>query len=288
MNLTSKIDTLQSSAERQLHALSSSKKTENALILPFFEALGYDPFNVREVEPDFEVGREGEGMRTVDYAVKKDGSAIMLFECAEAKTDLDAVADSDLFQYFDEIEADVAAFTNGLSYRFYANLDGDLSVGELPFLEFNLLDYGAEQMEVLKRLTKPVFDGEKIRAAAHELRSSRLLRDYLARQTEAPDDHFVRFLAAQVFEGEVSGELLDHFRPVVRKVLGEFVEGEIATDSAETTPEEETSDAPASEEDLELSSSDDDSFEDVDELDADEEGSGPFEKDLARRVIEDF
>ncbi|PSQ94253.1 MAG: restriction endonuclease, partial [Bacteroidetes bacterium QH_2_63_10] len=56
MDLTEKISALQSSAQRQLPALTSLKKMETALILPFFNALGYDPFDVREIEPDFEMG----------------------------------------------------------------------------------------------------------------------------------------------------------------------------------------------------------------------------------------
>ena len=79
MEFTEKVSALQSSAENQLPALNSLKKTETALVLPFFDVLGYNPFDVRDVEPDFNVGLGDKGMRTVDYALKREGAPLMLF-----------------------------------------------------------------------------------------------------------------------------------------------------------------------------------------------------------------
>jgi hypothetical protein len=305
MSFSDKISSLQSSAERQLHALGSKKKTENALILPFFDMLGYNPFDIREVEPDYEIGREERGTETVDYALKKEGTPTVLFQCTEAKTDLeayenDARKEVSLFEYFDELEADLAAFTNGLTYRFYANLEADVRVEARPFLEFNLLGYEPDQVQALERFSKSVFDRDEILAAAHDLQTGQLLRSYFARQQESPDDHFVRFLAAQVYDGEISGSQLERFRPLVQEVLGEFGEGEGEGQSqpdqeGRALPEQTGESAPR---DLEAGvegtlseeakdgggRSDDEAPTNED----DEDGSGPFDKDLAQRVIDDF
>lgn len=287
MSFSERISSLQSSAERQLHALGSRKKTENALILPFFNMLGYNPFDVRAVEPEYEIGHEEQATKTVDYAIKEEGTPIMLLQCAEAKTDLDAYeeearGEGSLFEYFGELEADVAAFTNGLTYRFYADLETSIRTEEHPFLEFNLLDYESDEIQALQRLSKPAFDNDEILSAAHDLQTSQLLRSYFARQWDSPDDHFVRFLAAQVYDGEISGSQLDRFRPLVRKVLGEFVgdEGEVtsvpdqlgglgASEVEEVSEEANLSGEASGDED-------------------DEDGTGPFDKDLAQRVIDDF
>ncbi|MFB6279209.1 MAG: hypothetical protein ABEK75_06860 [Salinibacter sp.] len=295
MSFSERISSLQSSAERQLHALGSRKKTENALILPFFNMLGYNPFDVREVEPEYEIGHEEQATKTVDYAIKEEGTPIMLLQCAEAKTDLDAYeeearGEGSLFEYFDELEADVAAFTNGLTYRFYVNLETDIRVDERPFLEFNLLDYESTEIQDLRRLSKPAFDKEKILSAAHDLQTSQLLRSYFAQQRESPDDHLVRFLAAQVYEGEISGSQLDRFRPLVREVLKEFVggDGEGTLPSKQENPsrtdQTEAPDASGTEDDSERTSLGDEIPVDED----DEDGTGPFDKDLAQRVIDDF
>lgn len=333
MAFSDRIASLQSNAERQLHALSSAKKTENALVLPFFETLGYDPFNVREVEPDFEIGHQ-QGTKRADYAIKKGGDPIMLFQCAEAKTDLGIFDDHFLPGSLDAVGASVAAFTNGLNYRFYADLQFGTEIPSDPFLEFNLLEYGAEQVEALKRLTRPAFDSEQIRSAAFELQSSQLLRGYLAGQTEAPDDHFVRFLAAQVYEeqgyekqvseGDESAELLDRFRPVVQKVLrglaekGDDSQSVPAGSPDQSSPDQSSPDQslsakregakreetsrkkdsapPTSEQDIELATStnepstnepsNNEPSGDGETIEAN--GGDPFEKNLAKQVIEEF
>lgn len=301
MSFSDKISFLQSSAERQLHALGSKKKTENALILPFFDMLGYNPFDVREVEPDYQIGREEQGTETVDYALKKEGTPTVLFQCTEAKADLETYENKgSLLEYFDDLETDLLAFTNGLTYRFYANLDADVRVEERPFLEFNLLGYEPNQVQALERFSKSVFDRDEILAAAHDLQTGQLLRSYFVGQRESPDDHFVRFLAAQVYDGEISGSQLDRFRPRVQEVLGEFFEregeGQSPSDQeGRALPEETGEPAPR---DLEAGvegtlyqgakegggQSDDEAPTDED----DEDGSGPFDKDLAQRVIDDF
>jgi hypothetical protein len=313
MKLTEKVSALQSSAQSQLPALNTLRKTENALLLPFFDALGYDPFDVREVEPEFDVGLEEQGMGTVDYALKREGVPLVFVQCEEAKTDLGTYDNRFLFQHFDDLEADIAVFTNGLSYRFYANLEAEIHTYDRPFLEFDLLDHNPAEIESLKRLTKTAFDTKELLAAAYDLNSGRLLRDYLVQQQESPDEHLVRFMAAQVYEGEVSGEEVDRFRSVVQRVLNEFVgdesdvhptvvsrEDESTTSTSEERPEpleQEGSDSPEQEEEPEVSASEaessSDDVESFSEPPSDEEGDeadgdDPFEKDLARRVIEDF
>lgn len=324
MKLTEKISALQSSAQSQLPALNTLRKTENALILPFFEALGYDPFDVREVQPEFNVGLEEQGMGTVDYALKREGVPLMFVQCKEAKTDLGAYGNRSLFQHFDELEADIAVFTNGLNYRFYANLEAELHAYDRPFLEFELLDHHSEESESLRRLTKSAFDTAELLAAAYDLACGRLLQDYFVQQQESPDERFVRFMAAQVYEGEVSEDEVERFHPIVQKVLNTFVgdgdgvqstvlsqEGESTTSKPEERSEpalqqrsesleQENPDSPEEDEEPEVSASeaesssdDEESFsealseEEEDEEDEADEGD-PFEKDLARRVIEDF
>lgn len=304
MSFSDKISSLQSSAERQLHALGSKKKTENALILPFFDMLGYNPFDIREVEPDYEIGREERGTETVDYALKKEGTPTVLFQCTEAKTDLEAyeedVRGDSLLEYLDELEADLAAFTNGLTYRFYANLEVDVRGEARPFLEFNLLGYEAGQIETLKQLSKSVFDCDEILSAARDLQTGQLLRRYFSRQRTSPDDRFLRFLAAQVYDGEVSGSQLERLRPLVQKVLEEFGEGEGEEQSfpdqegralPEQAGETASRDLEAGVEGTLSEEGQSEGRQSDEEVPTDEDAEdrgGPFDKDLAQRVIGDF
>lgn len=221
MGLSENLSALKERAEDQLDILNSKEKTENALLLPFFNALGYDAFNVREVEPGHVVEVEGEA-RNVDYAVKIDGAPAMLFQYEEATADLDVFDGDPLFRHFDALDTSLVVLTNGLTYRFFADLGNGDRVDGRPFFEFDLLDYEPEQITYLRRITKSAFDTQQVLSAAFELKYTRLLQNYLVRQREEPDTHFVRFLAAQIYEGEVSEETLGRFHPVVQKLLRQF------------------------------------------------------------------
>ena len=221
MGLAEKLSALRTSAENQLHALDTEEKTKNALLLPFLDVLGYDPFNIQEVEPGHAVGLNGDVTR-VDYAVNIDGTPAMLFQCEEANADLGAFSSNPLYRHFGDSESNIVVRTNGLDYRFYADFGTEGQVDSRPFLQFNLLDQEPEQITYLKRLTKPAFDTQKVLSAAFELKHTRLLQNYFVQQREDLDAHFVRFLAAQVCEGEVSEETLERFQPVVQKLLQRF------------------------------------------------------------------
>ena len=297
MELNERMNALKSSAESQLHALNSRKRTENALILPFFRALGYDPFDVRGVEPDFDVGLEEQGVKTVDYALKKNGEPVMLFQCEKAEANLGRDDNFFLAQSFDALSADIAVVTNGLRYRFYANLDSGIRVGGRPFLKFDLLKHKPEKVGKLGPLTKSRFDTGQILSAAYERICGRLLRTYFAEQRQSPDDPFVRFMASQIYEDEVSDDVLERVRPVVQAVLTELVE--VEQDVLQQDVQQEgsnravegpgsalvESDSNEEDQEVELSSSEEST---PDEKGWELDGEDPFDKDLAKRVIDEF
>lgn len=247
MELAEELSTLQSSAENQLQDLDTEEKTKNALLLPFFDALGYNPFNVLEVEPEHAVGRDGD-VTKIDYAINVDGAPAILFDCKEAKSDLGAVSDDPIFQHFGDSESALFIRTNGLNYQFFADFGMGGDIDSRPFLDFDLLDHEPEQVKFLERLTKHRFDTQKVLSAAFELKYTRLLQAYFIQQREDLDTHFVRFLAAQVCEGEVSKETLKRFRPVVQELLQQFEMGNAKSQDSDPVqfPETETRTEPES------------------------------------------
>jgi hypothetical protein len=236
MDISDKLSVLKSTAREQLPLLDTRKKSETALLLPFFGALGYHPFDVREVEPEFSIEVDEGRERKVDYAAKKGGSPAMLFQVEEIGTNLDDYDPSALLRFLRRSEARVGAVTDGIEYRFYADLEGfyavltgETTAEEEPFLTFNLLDYSPRQVEKLRRLAKPEFKAEKILAFAHHLKYARLFREYLQRQREAPDQAFVRFIMEQVrgmeqvHEGDTSEGDVGMYEPAVREALWQLM-----------------------------------------------------------------
>ncbi len=98
--------------------LGTEEATKNALIMPFIQALGYNPFNPLEVVPEFtaDVGiKKGE---KVDYAIMQDGEPIILIECKTLGSNLDKY-DSQLHRYFHTTPARIAILTAGVRYIIY-------------------------------------------------------------------------------------------------------------------------------------------------------------------------
>ncbi len=224
------ISALRSRAQAQLPFLDTKEKSQHALVLPFFGTLGYRPFDVREVEPSFTVAMAEGGERHFDYAVKKDGAPAMLFRCEAVGTSLGAYDPASLRQCLEHSEARIGVLTDGVDYRFYADLErfyavlkGEASLDERPFLTFNVLDHSSEAVEDLKPLSKPAFDAAQILSTAHHLKYKHLFRDYLVRQRDAPDAALVQFLARQVHDGKAPKGDAGMYESSVREALRQIM-----------------------------------------------------------------
>ena len=197
----------------QLRALSSriastkdliqtEEATKNAMVMPFIQALGYNVFDPLEVTPELvaDVGtKKGE---KVDYAILMGGKPIILFECKKSGADVNINHASQLFRYFHVTEARFGILTNGLTYRFFTDLDQPNKMDEKPFLEFNLLDFKEQEVEELKKFAKAAFDVDKILTTANELKYTRAIQNLLAEWMVNPSEDFVRLVSADLLGGK--------------------------------------------------------------------------------------
>jgi len=203
--------------------LQTEEATKNALVMPFIRILGYDIFDPTEVVPEFtaDVGiKKGE---KVDYAVKKDGKIILLFECKKCNTNLDEAHASQLFRYFTVTDARVAILTDGIVYRFYTDLESPNKMDSKPFMEFNMLDIQEPLVVELKKLSKPAFNVEEILSAAGELKYTREIKRIMAEQLASPSDEIVRFFAKQLHTGALTQAILARFTDITRRGLHQFI-----------------------------------------------------------------
>src|SRR5215210_6760083 len=140
MDFVEQLQALALKTEKLCSLLQTEEATKNALIMPFINILGYDIFDPMEVIPEFtaDVGiKKGE---KVDYAIQKDGKIIMLFECKHCGGDLNVKHASQLFRYFSVTDARIAVLTNGLTFRFFTDLEAPNKMDEKPFFEFNMAE----------------------------------------------------------------------------------------------------------------------------------------------------
>ncbi|MBP3319695.1 MAG: type I restriction enzyme HsdR N-terminal domain-containing protein [Ruminiclostridium sp.] len=202
--------------------VQTEEATKTALIMPFFSMLGYDVFNPQEFVPEYvaDVGiKKGE---KVDYAIIKEGKPVILIECKAISEKLER-HDSQLFRYFGTSDAKFAILTNGQYYRFYTDLDNPNRMDADPFLTINLLDIRENQVPELKKFSKSVFDVDSIFSTASDLKYLQEFKRNFAEQLENPSDEFVRFFLQGCYSGQKTQNVIEKFRPVLKKALNDAV-----------------------------------------------------------------
>jgi hypothetical protein len=203
--------------------IQTEEATKTALIMPFFQqVLGYDVFNPDEFVPEFtaDVGiKKGE---KVDYAIMINGQPIILIE-AKFRGEALEKHDSQLFRYFATTSSLFAILTNGIVYRFYADLDKKNTMDLEPFLEIDLLNLRENLVPELKKFCKSAFNAEEISSAASALKYSSRIKAYLSEQLREPNDEFVRFFMVSAYNGMKTQAVIEKFRPIVKKTLNEYI-----------------------------------------------------------------
>lgn len=212
---------------KQGELIKTEEGTKNALIMPFIQALGYDVFDPTEVTPELvaDVGtKKGE---KVDYAILKDGQAIMLFECKSFGTDLRQVHKSQLYRYFSVTSARFAILTDGAIYQFYTDMVEPNKMDAEPFFIFNLEDFREQTVEDLKAFSKSRFDIDVIITAASELKYQNAAKKFFANQMAEPSEEFVRLVMQEAYNGRFTQNALVELTPIVKESFRVFVNEQV-------------------------------------------------------------
>lgn len=202
--------------------IATEEATKTSLIMPFFRLLGYDVFDSSEFCPEYtaDVGiKKGE---KVDYAILSDGQPIILIECKSCTEHLDQYA-SQLFRYFGTTSAKFGILTNGLSYKFYTDLEEANKMDLTPFLEVNLEALKEAQITELKKFCKSDFDKDQIASTASELKYTGLAKELFAREFDSPSDDFIRFVLSNIYEKAKTQKAIEQFRPIIKKSFTGFI-----------------------------------------------------------------
>ncbi|MBN2381331.1 type I restriction enzyme HsdR N-terminal domain-containing protein [bacterium] len=218
---------LSAKVAKQRENIQTEEATKTAFVMPFINALGYNVFDPTEVVPEFtaDVGtKKGE---KVDYALMKDGSPIILFECKWCCSNLDTADISQLYRYFSVVDARIAILTNGIIYRFYTDLEETNKMDKKPFLEFDLLNIDEELVKEVKKISKPAFDLEKLMATASDLKYTKEIKNILSEQINSPSEEFVRFFASQVYAGRLMPDVRAQFTDITKRAFRDFINDQI-------------------------------------------------------------
>ena len=225
------IDQIRELGERALDlngALETEEATKNALVMPFIRLLGYDVFDPREVVPEYTADIGTKKGEKVDYAIFKDGSPAILFECKASATELSGSHTSQLYRYFSAVqEVRFGVLTNGIVYRFFSDIEAENLMDDKPFFELNLLEIRESLVEELKKFTKANFDIDNILNTASELKYTREIKGILAAEYESPTENFVRFCIGDVYACLKTQSVVEQFADITRRAFHQFVNDQI-------------------------------------------------------------
>ncbi|MUM76515.1 restriction endonuclease [Pseudodesulfovibrio sp. F-1] len=258
MDFAERLHSLAARIQEHSHMLSNEEMTKNALVLPFLQTLGYDPFNPQEIFPEYtaDIGvKKGE---KVDFAVMRDGKPIMLIECKSSKLDLRKINPTQLLRYYQVTpSARIGVLTNGIQYQFFTDLDRANIMDDKPYM---VLDFNSPEeslVQELKKLTKTQFDIEKTVSAASELKYTRAIRRLFSEEMQAPSDEFVRLFACKVYSGKLMPAVRQKFTELVKKAISIYI-NEVINDRLKSAM---------------ITESDED-IDDIQDVEVQEEGSG--------------
>jgi predicted type IV restriction endonuclease len=215
MDLKDQIKQIADKIEKFKDSTQTEEATKNAFIMPFINALGYDIFNPQEVVPEFvaDIGtKKGE---KVDYAIMKDNSPIILIECKHWKENLN-IHNTQLLRYFNVTKAKFAILTNGISYRFYTDLEEPNKMDEKPFLDVNITEIKDAQVEELKKFHKSYFDLDKIINTANTLKYSNEIKIILNEEFKQPSEEFIKYFISKVYNGRATEKVINQFSEIVK------------------------------------------------------------------------
>ncbi|WP_419787298.1 type I restriction endonuclease [Pseudodesulfovibrio sp.] len=228
MDFSAKVTELSNRVNELKDDLKTEEATKNALIQPFLQLLGYDPFDPRVVVPEFTSDIGTKQKEKVDYAIKQDGEPIMLFECKACGANLDSGKANQLHRYFQNTPtARVGVLTDGIIYEFYSDLDQPNIMDKKPFMIFDFSHVDETLIPELAKLASEVFNEDSTLSAAQNLKYTRQIKTHLAKELNEPGDEFVRLFASRIYTGRLMTNVIEEFRCRVAQAATDYINEKI-------------------------------------------------------------
>lgn len=216
--------------------IASEESTKTALIMPFFQQiLGWDVFNPQEFAPEYKANFRINGNDRVDFAVMVGGKPVILVEAKYVTEPLEPHV-GQLAGYYAPTDAKFAVLTNGVSYRFFSDVEKENIMDATPFLNLDLLALDKRAVADLERFHKERFDYDSVVVRAFELLHENAIYARLSREIESPSDAFIRLLSV------APDPSVERLKPIAKAAIHRYI-ADSAVEVTATLPEEATPDA---------------------------------------------
>ena len=117
----------------------NEEATKQYLILPFFQLLGYDPMEPREILPEADASFSDKYKNRVDYAILQDSMPVMAVE-AKKTGSLISANRGELKGYYNAVPTvKLGILTDGLLYQLYSDTEEENIMDDKPFAVVDLM-----------------------------------------------------------------------------------------------------------------------------------------------------
>jgi len=212
MSLFDGLNQISKQIQAQRHLMTTEAATIAASINPFISALGYNPNNLSQVQPEYRADPKTTGTEKVDFALLRDGKPVLFIEAKAAAVSLNENHWKQLLLYFNATDIRFGILTNGIEYRFYTDLHKNHIMDREPFLTIDMLNLEERHADELQWFTRSRFDADRIKTAAQRQMIARLLQQ----EMQHPSDGLVRHFARQVHDGRLSKADLQRYAQLVK------------------------------------------------------------------------
>jgi len=175
--------------------------TKTGLVEPFLECLGYDARDPEQVDHEHTADIGAKRGEKVDYAIKINGTPIILIEAKKLNTKLDNEPTTQLRRYFNATDARIGIVTDGRIYNFYSDAEKPNIMDDEPYFVFDACAATPANIKELARYTKCQIEGtlensfkETVRLSKYESKVS----PWLESKIDNPSDDFINLVHPQI------------------------------------------------------------------------------------------
>jgi len=243
---------------------NTEETTKQALILPFFDILGFYPFDPMRVKAEYRSEFPGaKANERVDYALFCNGTPVMFIEAKAFNENLTNHAHQ-LAKYFNATpEVTVAVITNGREWRFFTDLENKNVMDKEPFLIVNLSEIDETAITRLYNFRHDEFKPDALRTLAEYSVYLNSFTQVISNVLREPNAEFAKFVANQAnIQKQYNARFLDSMLPIIRQAIGRAVSDMVVTGLTTKAPVNEIE----SEQKQQLTSKQDDKADIVDPI----------------------
>ncbi|ETS31123.1 type I restriction endonuclease subunit R [Photorhabdus temperata] len=204
---------------------TTEETTKQALILPFLDILGFNPYDPQKVKAEY--GADFPGVKAnerVDYALFCQSVPVMFIEAKGYSEKLDNHCPQ-LSRYFNSTpEVTISAITNGIEWRFFTDLKQKNVMDPTPFLRIKMDEVSDADVSQLYRFRHDKFKPEALRTLAEESVYLSTFTKTISTSLRDVDSEFVRYVASRSnVERQLNQRFIESITPLVKQAVEKSV-----------------------------------------------------------------